>query len=1210
MGLFLRRKQREPASPPGPPPGSARTASAPPATTLNASRAPAEELGRSYGSSTSAQTAYGGLDSPDLAPPGDRYRVFGGSGGRAGSSTLSLPAFGLSGRDGSSPRQRQASAMSMAPVEEHPPAAQDKGRWSRWKLGRGSRQRQASISSTVDGKGLGIDGGAGADDGSGFVVRSFRTVSRVHEDPVPLGALHSAPASRIHSRPSYDAYDSTSAHQQQESLRNSLDCGSQNGPYAPRQHPRRPSLATLGNSSSSASVWERAPSPTISAEAFRLASARNKSSVSLASLADANDATSPTDQPSRSRFEPQRPASRTSRRGSSFSDLGASSSPLVPPRPSFAIGQHSNSSNSSVHSRTSSSASLASPGLQTNGLPAPSPSESSPASARSRPGYGLTNSESLFSVTSYTTAPELRTAASTPQPSAAASERPAPHRLSSGDSDLRLIASYGDMLTQSPPVASPVDAPFEPPSAARARDLSTPRKSSTGTTGRASVLSATPSFAIQPPTPQTTPGFSDTGATIPRPKRTSSLAQDSVKSALQSMGVGPGAPTQLNKGKGKAPVKRGGWASDTSDDDAAGSDDGATESDSDDEVPLAQIRSRSQTDLTLPMSQRGSFDAGARPAVLPSSSSRPNLDAQRRPSNEVEVLRDPNSPTTQTFAAQQHQQGSRGRQSQSQLGVSPLGRRGSNRRSVSTLSFSTSMTISQAATAAVAVSGASGSPATPVTAPSSPTRSILRPAYASRSVSNPTTPTLPSFAPSASLPASGAATPALSPVPSPLFATPEARDRSSASSGSGTASTSSAPHTPNENSPSVSDLGLVLPPAIPPTSLSKPSVKFDLGAGLPSQTDVSRANKGRRLSAIASSSSTNLHSHRSSPSLPMLGPVVSHQPHQPQRASMLAGPPASHARTGSTLAPVAPPPASKLHMRASSATSALGGDGPPSSSSSTAVDDNVYDRMKARHKAEALAALKIGRDLNHPSGLVPDAAAGRGDSDEDEPLANLPTRGSVLGGYEGSMMSGMGGGMHPHMAMGMGGAYSPLAMAPPGVDPYLYASLPPDQKMSLHQRAGQMMAMMQQAALQARAESVAGSVIGAQDDASIRSGAKGHLHGSASLGSLNSFMGAGGYGHAQQPSMASMHLPPFAPTYAMSQPFLHPAQYAPAPQHAFYGMPAYAGSALGFPTAPMSTLGGGAPGSMMGVPASGGAPVMRANGYRASSHMSAVPRRP
>lgn len=108
----------------------------------------------------------------------------------------------------------------------------------------------------------------------------------------------------------------------------------------------------------------------------------------------------------------------------------------------------------------------------------------------------------------------------------------------------------------------------------------------------------------------------------------------------------------------------------------------------------------------------------------------------------------------------------------------------------------------------------------------------------------------------------------------------------------------------------------------------------------------------------------------------------------------------------------------------------------------------MNERSKARHRAEALKAIQIGRELNDPSGLVPDHEAqealfGGDGSDENEPLANLPSRGSMLGGMgrgpaaPGSVMSGFGGAPGGLPGVGVGGQYSHLAIPPPGVDPYL-----------------------------------------------------------------------------------------------------------------------------------------------------------------------------
>ncbi|GAA5911795.1 hypothetical protein JCM6882_003357 [Rhodosporidiobolus microsporus] len=1220
-------------------------------------------------------------NSPNLAPL-DRYKVFGG---KASSSTVSLPMLSV-GRDETTPRMRQTSAMA-SPVEEQESHQHERGMFSRFKIGRPAKQRQGSVSSfrMFDGAGLGIGGSGGSanDEDNGFSVVSFRTVSRVHEDPVarqqqafnspaspplpalPLSALHDEEASQEQLRTSMD-YSTTSS-----SSRNA--------------YPRRPSLNTLGGSSPSSHAWERAPSPTITADAFRLASARSKSSLSLASmsrddlsssLAGSSSAVA-TEQPSRPRFEPQRPASRTSRRGSTYSDAG-SPSILQPPRPSFAVGKQRNDSRESMHSRASSSTSIAS-FMLAGGSGGSSPAQQQQVGASA----GMANSESLASVASYKTAPTgfpsrvaSPTSTQTLSSASASVARPAPaKRMSSGDSELRLIAAYGDSITSSPPCTSPIDLPSPPlasssssrydfsSSPSISSQLPSARRSSTSpSTPTANRLSSAPSVAVQPPTPVSLPGFyspsastsssSTTGATTARPKRTSSLAPDAVKSALQSMGVGPGvvvaqqqqrpAVKASTKGKAKvAPAAARGWV-DSSDEEeeerlSTSAEEDNADSDSDDDVPLSQIQSRSQTDLS----------ATLRAGMTSSSSMTLAQDAARRASGshsgaggEIEVLAEPSSPNASGFA----------------LATAPgagaaLGRRGSNRRSMSTLSFSTSLAASQPA-AHVASLSASAGPSLPSTVTAASASSLGLPLYQSRSVSNPVVPGMSPY--HAATPSSGANTPALSPVPSPTFPSSTAlgpsANRAQSSSSSGTGSSSSAPLTPHDMSPAMSDVGLKFPPSSSGSSAlgsaaGKPSVKFDL-ASLASNSEEHRWNRGRRISALSSSSNSNnssgsvlqppppllggnMQHHRSTPSLPTFATTRA-SGGTPTRASFAAGTPGSslgttpmHSRAPSTVTAGASTPGTSASIHAHSS---LGGE-----------QQSAHERMKARHRAEALQALKIGRDLNNPRGVVPDAEVERlGDEseDDDEPLASLPAkhaageRGSMLGGGGGgSMMGGMGGmggmGMDPamyglgmggmppmQMGMGMGGAYSPLAMAPPGVDPYLYASLPPDQKMSLHQRAHQMMAMMQQAALQARAESVAGSAIGGDGGGSSLNGSGGqHLRGSASMGGLNMMMmqqqqqqqammaGGGGLGHHHSPSMQSFaglgggggitdpygtlprgaRLPPFAPPYAMSQPFFqHPVA---APQ-SVYGMPAYAGSAIGFG-------GGGAPASMMGVPTGG-----------------------
>ncbi|GAA6028119.1 hypothetical protein JCM8097_001879 [Rhodosporidiobolus ruineniae] len=1335
MGLFSRKKARDPLPSPSTPHGDGRSTSAPAAVTLNtvSHDAPLPSLPSPTESTTSSSWArapkprrpsassasprfpnpfrtastpvspqaphparggngsqeswddagipLGGkgggaggatVDSPNLVPL-DRYKVFGG---RASSSTVSLPLLSSS-RDDPTPRMRQTSAMQ--PVQERDQQEQhrdDKGMFSRFRKGF-TKPRQGSVSSFrgVDGAGLGT---GGADEDSGFVVKSFRTVSRVHEDPVMRGAYAASPPATVplptlpNSAPPFEQVD------QQESLRSSIDYST--APSSRPGYPRRPSLNTITGSPTQ-QPWERAPSPTITADAFRLASARSKSSLSLVSLQrDANDLSSSVSDigvsSSRPRFEPvQRPSSRTSRRNSGFSDLGIASSPpstssmvLHPPRPSFAV--HSNGSSSLMHSRASSSGSISSYMLGANGLPQPAGSPSSTPlavspsqqqssqrydfGASNRAGVGLANSESF---TSWKTAPESA-ASRTATPSRVATPAQAPKaeekrpemakRMSSGDSELRLIAQYGESITSSPPCASPTDL-YPSPS------------QSLPSLGRppSERLSAPPAVAVQPPTPQSKPGFSSSAVssssttTTARPKRTSSLAPEAVKSALQGMGVGPGvaagvrssvlstvSPTAAaKKGKSRA-FATGTWADSSDEERLSTSDEGGEGDDSsDDDVPLAQIKSRSQTDLGATLRAGGSEK---REEERPR---RPSLMAGAGMAGEVEVLADrAASPASSGFALATAATSGNG---------AALNRRGSNRRSMSTFSLATTSALAASAPPSAA----------PLAAPAGgATRSILsRPSYQPRSISNPSSPSMPYFASPQITPASSnAATPALSPVPSPTF--PSNLDRSSASSASGSASgtgsSSSAPLTPHDTSPARSELGLGRPQLGAKSSASslgvgglKPSVKFD-PVSLASNSEAHRVNKGRRASAISSSNNSVFgqplqpphhapQHHRSTPSLPTFASVRNLPPSA--TASQLGGPPRpsflgpSGGRGGSSSLGTTP-----TGSRAPSTVTA--GTSTPGTSASVhdaagpgsgeVGEKGVYDRMKARHRAEALQALKIGRDLNHPSGMVPEDDEGADEEDDEQPLASLPTKsgapaGSMLagmtgGGGGGSVLGGTGG---MPLGVGMGGAFSPLAVAPPGVDPFLYASLPPDQKMSLHQRSQQMMAMMQQAAVQAHAESVigGGSAIGGQggDGGSMLGGQPGgrpmsafdgmggyggmghHQHSpSMQFGAMGHLGGGGGYGAF--PAQAA-HLPPFAPPYAMSQPFFqHPQQQMGMlhhPQHqSMYGMPGYAGSAIGFGG------GGGAPASIMGVPTGPGGGGGR-GGQRAASTIGMPQRR-
>lgn len=1001
--------------------------------------------------------------------PLDRYRLFSGGAGQA-SSTLSLPVFNADEVDArrriSTSTARETINETIYPTDsrthddgiEH--ATGGGGKWSRWKMGR-PKPRTGSMSSMrmFGGDAATGSGGNNGEDG-GFVVTSFRTVSRVHEDPVASSAsptsppLPALPIDQAEHSP-YDQHDS----QQQESIRASIDLGS--------SQTRRPPLNVLGQNPSTSrsessgssryNFGDRAPSPsTISVEAFRLASARSKSSVSLVSLNN-NNSNSNVDSPpldhDRPRFEPvQRPSSRASRRQSTYSELSVDNgSGFLPPRPRFA--HHSNSSNSSLQSRKSSNHSIGSH------TPPPVVQPTSHGPTSTSEGPGMNPSESLMSINSYTTAAEARTAPtsvrSTPVASRVASPatkspptsplnvadsetaipvRPANvKRLSSGDSELRWIASYADSITSSEITTSPVTyknppLPFPSPRASDAAAVSTPKSKHPAH----SRISHTPSFSVQPPTPATvsdapTPTASPSveRSAPPRqyPKRSSSLASDATKSALQSMGIGQSprrqsvsavsnaSPRSVKTTSKAARAASRGWMSDSSDEDEQEAlESSESSSDSDDEVPLSQIQSRSQTDLSLP------------PALV---------QAEQRAKAELEAAAAAAAAGSRQAvqqAAESKLTGRAGIGRSESSGTSALGlaRRGSNRRSVSTLSLATTAMAIPTSTAA--------SSSTPNFAPSSPTRSILQRPHHPRSVSNPNSPY------SASAVMSSSAPP---PPPVPALPKATAADRSSSSSGTG--SSSSALLTPGDLSPAVSDVGVKSHAAagFPPAAqhVSKPSVKFDLAALSTPSSDptAARWNKGRRASAIHQSSH-----HAGAP------PFSLHRPTQSLQQAPFSGAQGAPRPRPSATASLAPTPTRgpRSSLAPSPSANSL-------ASSRTAVDaatkppgggGGVYDRMKARHKHEAVEALKLGADLNHPSGLVPERDNDDDDEDEDEPLANLPTRGgtgSMIGGMDGGgSMIGTGpyggGGMMPmNMGVAFGGAYSPLAVAPFGVDPYL-----------------------------------------------------------------------------------------------------------------------------------------------------------------------------
>lgn len=257
----------------------------------------------------------------------------------------------------------------------------------------------------------------------------------------------------------------------------------------------------------------------------------------------------------------------------------------------------------------------------------------------------------------------------------------------------------------------------------------------------------------------------------------------------------------------------------------------------------------------------------------------------------------------------------------------------------------------------------------------------------------------------------------------------------------------------------------------------------------------------------------------------------------------------------------------------------------PSSSvgNATGSGGDVFERMKERHKADTIKALALGRDLNGPEGIRDeeddddDEEDGEDDVEEndDAPLASLPVRG-VPPPSRGAYPTPYPGGDYsqaypsypfhpqapPHQQYQtpffpppstMGG-YSQLEMAPPGVDPALYASLPPDQKMSLQHRAQQMLAMMEQAAWHARAQSVAGGWENESNDG-------GSVAGGSRPARRSSSGPAGPFPHPYQPQgMPGMGMGMGMPSYGTypSMPTFAPYGYGgpypppPPPPQSFY----------------------------------------------------------
>ncbi|KAK4053438.1 hypothetical protein OIV83_001604 [Microbotryomycetes sp. JL201] len=995
-----------------------------------------------------------------------------------------------------------------APSDEH---AERKGLWRFGRSAGPAKKRTNSTSSA-----LALSNQDSSD--SGFFVTSFRTVSRVQEtispgpyESMPAGAnLPLPPRQSIRTGHSVNPSPATVPQQRKsyDTTRASFDSSSSSRPL-----PQRPPLSTRPGSGSGRDESDRAMSPTISVEAFRLASNRSKSQISLASLVD--DAHMPHERP---RFEPDK-----SRRSSLKSETDSSNQPaLVPPRFNF----------NANHSRSSSDQSLGS-------------FQGSEDDRHSR-AERLSPSQSAASRLS--NAPELPLSVNTSSLAAISSEKGLPSSASS-ESELRLIGMYGysptvgrgEGFAQSPVsmnsspmrVASrPMPSPsvvsrssFETTTLNSGHDLSSkshgPATVSPTHTRLHSAPSTAPSLSVQPPTPAAKAAFQ-------KSRTVSAMA--------------------ASKGKGRASA----WGVDSSDD---GSEQESSEDD--DEVPLAQIKSRSQTDLSLPPSRATMYSHG------PKARSSVDVSRGRRTSSEVEVLLESPPPrhavlpkaAIATNSIESLKRASIGQAAPTHPPKSAMRPSRSQRRSVSALSISsqpppTSQPLTVRSNSGPANAGPPQIDFSPL--PSSPLMSstTVLPMSSTTVSASTTTPTR----------------------------THQPRAQSLSSSASGSGSGSSAPRTPKDMSPAVSDLGLK-------SGGSGSTIASSVVANSPAAstttlpTQVVYDDPQRRTVKFAEDVPMAL------PSILKKGSRTSvQQAPTPSRYSF-----SGNVSNGGRAASMA------FQHGYSNIMSKSATDVSTATMGNAANSSDVFDRMKARHKAEALQAIAIGRDLNGPDDApIKTLDQEEDDEEDDEPLASLPARrgsqsGSMLGGMpvnnRYSMMgpsTGMGAFNSPFFAPQTSfGGFSPLAVAPPGVDPFLYASLPNDQKMQLHQRSQQMMQMMAQAAMQAKAESEAGwdgssHMSGSTAQANRPPVGRRHVPGSMSMGQLSAFgaMPMMGYSqfnmHAPQvTSLQQQHndrasgfrnakLPPFAPSFAMSQPMFQPSMYAGSS----FG-PSTTGSAIG-----------------------------------------------
>jgi hypothetical protein len=249
---------------------------------------------------------------------------------------------------------------------------------------------------------------------------------------------------------------------------------------------------------------------------------------------------------------------------------------------------------------------------------------------------------------------------------------------------------------------------------------------------------------------------------------------------------------------------------------------------------------------------------------------------------------------------------------------------------------------------------------------------------------------------------------------------------------------------------------------------------------------------------------------------------------------------------------LAPPKNPAASSRVSDSGKSTGGEA--RAESSKGGGDDVFARMKERHKAEAKKAINLGNELNGVDDGGP------------EEQQRLPM-GSFGAGYGMPWNNPYGGfspGGSPQMG-GYGGGGLQSMPPPPGVDAQLYAMLPPDQKYQLQQRGAMLMNMMAQAAAQAHMQ--------AQWSASQM----GSVHGGGSvIGGAGGGGGDGGGSVIGGPSMSMSPNMMMGPPMGMSMsPWNQPPPFmmgmGPAtPQAAHFFNPAanvFGGSStIGFPS--------------------------------------------